>query len=356
MATKKVRKEDCFQNGSFKHSLYFTALYDKLPNEFAIDTEINMESVDLKKLKEEFPNAEFNTKFLTNQSEEPCPKYKLIGNIAYDIYKSVIIGFDDRLIFSISEDCIQLFYDDQDPNEIIDRILKVIELKDGKPKEAEVQLVVFNQGYYTIESKIEATTLDINEVYNDDFKPAMDEIEKFLEEKKTGLILLRGEAGTGKTTLIRHLITNYPNNYIIINNSLVSQLGSPEFISFMLDNKNSIFILEDCEQVLMTREGVNFGGDIATILNMGDGLMSDIFNIKFICTFNADIEKIDPAILRKGRCFVNYEFKKLDAEKTKVLLAKQDISIDNPEPMTLAEIFNYNDMDCTEKNANKIGF
>ena len=105
----------------------------------------------------------------------------------------------------------------------------------------------------------------------------------------------------------------------------------------------------------MSREQT-VSGAIANILNMSDGLMSDIFNVKFICTFNADINKIDEAILRKGRCFANYEFKPLCKEKTKALLEKLNIHKDDPQPMTLAEIYNYNNEDCTQQSTNKIGF
>ena len=158
-----------------------------------------------------------------------------------------------------------------------------------------------------------------------------------------------------KTNLIRHLVTTLPKNYILVTNTLASHLASPEFISFMLDHRNSVFILEDCEQILMSREQT-VSGAIANILNMSDGLMSDIFNVKFICTFNADINKIDEAILRKGRCFANYEFKPLCKEKTKALLEKLNIHKDDPQPMTLAEIYNYNNEDCTQQSTKKIGF
>ena len=139
---------------------------------------------------------------------------------------------------------------------------------------------------------------------------------------------------------------------------MAEHLASPEFMSFMLDHKDSVFILEDCEQILMNRtDGFGENGAIANILNMSDGLMSDIFNVKFICTFNADIDKIDPALLRKGRCFANYEFKPLCKEKVKALLHKLGIKVENVKEMTLADIYNYGDNNYEEsKPVKKIGF
>ena len=75
--------------------------------------------------------------------------------------------------------------------------MKFIPLKVVKPKEAEIKLVAFNQEYYTIDSKIQPTKINIDENYNDDIKPVLEDVKKFLNERKSGLILLRGIIGTG---------------------------------------------------------------------------------------------------------------------------------------------------------------
>ena len=87
------------------------------------------------------------------------------------------------------------------------------------------------------------------------------------------------------------------------------------------------------------------------------GIMSDIFNGKFICTFNTDISKVDPALLRKGRCFGKYEFKKLDAKKAEALLKERGFDIKKCDDMTLADIYNYEVTDIEESPSQKrIGF
>ena len=181
--------------------------------------------------------------------------------------------------------------------------------------------------------------------------------ERVLLEPGRDIIIARGKIGTGKTSLIRKLITDVPKHYIFITNGIAEHLGSPEFTSFLLENKDSVFILEDCEQILRKRTDSNFfSSGIANILNMSDGILSDIFNVKFICTFNAEISMIDEALLRKDRCFANYEFKEHCAEKTQKLLHKQGFDIENPQPMTLAEIYNFDGKDYNNKPKRKIGF
>ena len=76
---------------------------------------------------------------------------------------------------------------------------------------------------------------------------------------------------------------------------------------------------------------------------MTDGILSDDLGIKFICTFNDDMKNIDPALLRKGRLVSKYEFKPLSVEKSNTLLKERGINETTNKPLTLAEIFYYED-------------
>lgn len=226
-------------------------------------------------------------------------------------------------------------------------------------QDARVKLVGYaNSDFYTIDSKIKATTVDIKKNYNDDFAEEYKKLTDFVKQRESGLALASGLAGSGKTTLLRHLITNIPANYIFITPSIASYIGNPEFVGFLQEQKNSVFILEDCEQLLKERTENTFGTSIANILNMTDGILSDIFNIKFICTFNAPEATIDPALLREGRCYFNYKFDKLKADKVAAINKEQNLGIPEEEitDMTLAELYNYkvNKKKKTEKK--KIGF
>lgn len=275
--------------------------------------------------------------------------------------KSLIILCTD-ILWSIQYKRITIYYHPRytlnQINDLYNKAYSQLPKLEERSKAAQVKLVAYDNRYYTITSSVNKVELDIDDLYNDDFKSVHKDIIKFISERNSGLIILHGEKGSGKSSYIRALTSNYPNEYIVVTNAVASHLANPEFISFMIEHKNSIFILEDCEQILMERSENTFGGAIANILNMTDGLMSDIFNVKFICTFNADVEKIDSALLRKGRCFANYEFKKLCAEKVEKLAEKNNIHLNEIKAMTLADLFNYNDTSCEVKQPvkKKIGF
>ena len=51
-------------------------------------------------------------------------------------------------------------------------------------------------------------------------------------------------------------------------------------------------------------------------------MLADSFKFKILCTFNADVAKIDKALLRKGRLKIDYEFKELTPAKTAALASK----------------------------------
>lgn len=254
------------------------------------------------------------------------------NNLFVEIYVSKIVFYYNSNIFTLDEIITFSEY-----------LLEIIPKEKQEEQTAKIQLITYGNYYNTVTSAIKKTVVDIKKNYNDDFIPVYDKLIDFINQRESGIALLSGPPGTGKTTLCRHLITSKSANYLFITPSVATSMGNPDFVEFLMDNKNSIFIMEDCEQLLQERSTNNWSTCLANILNMTDGILSDIFNIKFICTFNAPETVIDPALLREGRCFVNYKFDKLKADKVAVLNKENNLGIPNNEirDMTLAELFNY---------------
>ena len=188
---------------------------------------------------------------------------------------------------------------------------------------------------------------DIKKHYNDDFQKADELICDFIKDKeKSGLLILHGEKGTGKTTYIRNVINKFPEvKFVFVPSNMIRMLGEPAFGNFLMSLKNDVIILEDCEDVIRTRKSIMTSSSaVSLLLNMGDGLLSDDLGIKFICTFNENIQNIDDALLRKGRLACKYEFTELCAEKANALLAEiyadRDPVPTTTKPMSLADIYN----------------
>lgn len=209
--------------------------------------------------------------------------------------------------------------------------------------------------FHTEDVRTEHVNVDVENHYNTDFFNVFTTVNQAIESKQSGLILLYGKPGTGKTTYIKSLISKHSNsNFIFVQNEFVNNLLDPDFISFLLKQRNSILIIEDAEKVLKSRELSNQDSVVSTILQLTDGLFSDYLNIKVICTFNTNLSKVDTALLRKGRMIAMYEFSTLSLEKTNRLLSLLGLEESN-EALTVAEIFNKNQKSYHESDK-KIGF
>ena len=359
-------------NGSFDAELLYVQLYKEAPSLYELCLEckdsINTSETEVEPIKKLFKNIDFFKHYFYNDviDEEDAEDdndvtLKQADTLIKQRPCGTILIAGDEMVVIIKYNVIKVLYKYSDENRknvinLANKILLKCTFRKETDFSAKISLINVSQGdYYTQTSKINKVELDVNKYYNDDFLPVFEDIKNFLNTKGSGLILLSGEVGSGKTSFIRYLCSNYPHEYIIVPNSIASRMGDPELISFMTDHEDSVFILEDCEQLLEDRSSNMFNNAISTILNMADGLLSDIMNIKLICTFNAEVSSIDKALLRKGRCFARYEFGKLCEEKVKAL--NDELKLDLPEikPMTLAEMFNKEQTDYTDKEI-KLGF
>ena len=225
----------------------------------------------------------------------------------------------------------------------------------NKPK---FKVLIAQDGMFNTE-EVETSdfiSIDIRELYNDDFLEVDGLIGASIQKKESGMILLHGEPGTGKTTYIKHLISKFrEKKFIFIQNDFVKELLKPSFIAFLLQNRDALLIIEDAEKVVVARDNSSDESVVSTLLQLTDGLFSDFLNIKIICTFNTNLDRIDKALLRKGRMIAKYNFLPLSAEKTAALAKK--LGHENVSgSMTLADIFSYDQQNFSKPTRKTIGF
>lgn len=273
----------------------------------------------------------------------------------YDVDDNHFIFFDDFIISN--EYGLELYTKDKKvPQKFWDSIVYTEEVPTIKICSSLTQT-----GLLLLDSEIKKVNKsDIEGHYNDDLEPVMTKIENFIEDPNdSGLVILHGIPGTGKTYLIRYLINEYPKkDFIFVDiNDFYSLCSSKQNLGKF---KDSILVIEDCEPLIKDREKSQFSQNISDLLNITDGLLGDTLNIKIICTFNVAISEIDQALLRKGRIKIKYEFKELTEDKAKALCEKLNVKYD-PNNRILCDIFNSDtigvDNNITKLNKpNKIGF
>ena len=235
---------------------------------------------------------------------------------------------------------------------------KISEFKRDK-KKSSISLVKSDMGHLDVEDyDLTIPPMDLGLNYGEEFIKIHDLIVSRLNKPNgKGIILLHGEPGTGKTSYIKHLTSLIEEkNILFIPPSMAEMLSEPSIIPFLMSHKNSILIIEDAERVIADREGNGSAVGVSNILNITDGILGDCLNIQIIATFNMKREKIDPALLRKGRLIAEHKFEKLSVENTNKLLKHLEKDYTSTEEMALADIYNVDVEFYKTNNKSKIGF
>lgn len=230
-----------------------------------------------------------------------------------------------------------------------------IRYKEKKKRDTYKYVVRGQHGFTTRDLDVNDIKVDINMNYNDDMPD--EAIKKFLMGDNAGVVIFHGEPGTGKSTYIRHLISTLDKDFLYLDASCFDYLTDASFIEMLFENKNSIIVLEDSEKLLRKRTDSSSNSQVSPLLNLTDGLLGDSMKLKIICTFNAPLDKIDDAILRKGRLKVKYLFNKLNKDKTLKLLETLGVHDAEAKEQTLADIYNYAEkVDFGEVKKRSVGF
>lgn len=180
-------------------------------------------------------------------------------------------------------------------------------------------------------------------------------IESFKKTPPPGRIcILNGEPGTGKTHLIRSVLMQLDCVFLIIPSNLIDSLDKPTFMPLLLSVKDQhekpiIMVIEDGDTCLVPRKSDNIS-TIASLLNLSDGILGAIMDVRMIISTNANIKDIDEAIKRPGRLCKQIHVGPLGYEQAnKVyhrLMADDKVNLDYRKFYTLAEVYDkFNNKD-----------
>lgn len=169
---------------------------------------------------------------------------------------------------------------------------------------------------------------------------------RLLRRHLSGLSLLEGPPGTGKTSYLRHLMSELTetHRFYFVPNGSLAVLSNPDFIGFWADERrrhdkeNFVVVLEDSDAALMAR-GADNRDQVSAILNLSDGMLADFLRLQIICTINCRATDIDAALLRPGRLLVHRLFDRLPHEHAAQLATHLGKNLPGPGDYALAEIY-----------------
>lgn len=336
-----------FEDGKINNKMVFVSLNKLMPQTHVI---YRVDYEKAIKIFEEKYKEEIIYKFLRNEMYGGEKKFT-IDDCIFVMQDKSVIGFESTLC-----DINTLSIDNKYIQEITSLMLKC-RCKE-RQKEFEINLITRSNSFLSLTTmEVKKSTLNLDLMYNDDFKEVDKIICKRLNAKKDkGIILLHGLPGTGKTTYIRNLIGRVKKKILFLPPGIAGHITDPDFVNILIDNPDSIVIIEDAENIIMDRS-ITGDSSVSNLLNISDGLLSDILNVQLICTFNTHISKVDSALLRKGRLIAKYDFGKLTKEKAQNLSnsLKQNKIITSE--MSLSEVYNAEEKSYeTDYSKTTIGF
>jgi len=234
------------------------------------------------------------------------------------------------------------------PSNIKDFHLEDFEKFIVKEDGCKIHIFIKNQyGDYNFEPlKVKTPEIDIGLNYGKKFIDIDKKIQERLLVNNNGLFMFHGKPGTGKTTYIKYLASKINKDFIFIPTTMIETFTSdPNTLQYLIQKPNSVLILEDAEKAVLKRYGDNLDSShVSALLNLSDGILSDMLKLSVILTYNCAKNEIDSALKRKGRLQADYEFNLLEIEDAKILakqLKKSKNLIDAIDsPISLADIYN----------------
>lgn len=317
-------------NGNLAHNNLFTYYFNAIPNKYEIG------NVFAKKMMEEI--CSFYSDFIIKSFDHNY--YDAKSRFHFRPETTVLFTTGEMLVFE--RDTLTYYFDKEEllsKKYLRDESHRYCRERDSKP---EIQLIISGMDGLELNSfEIERNNIDLIANYNDDITFFHNEFISNLNNKsKRGIHFLYGKPGTGKTNYLRHIISQTNKNVIFIPSGMAESLSDPGFVNLLIHQaKGQILVIEDAEKAILSREAA-YNNAVATLLNISDGLLSDVLNLQIVCTFNTDIRNVDSALLRPGRLLSKYEFKDLEIEKANKLSMQLGFHREFVNPVSLSEIYN----------------
>ena len=183
--------------------------------------------------------------------------------------------------------------------------------------------------------------------YGPGFADWADRLKDKLQSKNSGVVIMEGEPGTGKSTFLKSLIASLmdTHRFYFLQPHYAGIISEPSFVGFWMDqsrqheDKKFVIILEDSEKCLMRREDDN-RSEVSSLLQITDGLMGSFMKLQVLCTINCQATQLDPALLRPGRLLARKVFGRLSREDAMKVADKLGKPMPAGNSISLAELYN----------------
>lgn len=161
------------------------------------------------------------------------------------------------------------------------------------------------------------------------------------------LTVFSGPPGTGKTHLVKSLLTLPGADFVLFDADSVGKVQGPQIMTTLLSHKGSnneerpiVLVVEDGDDAIRQR-GKSETGLVSNLLNLTDGIVGSVVDIRVVVTSNLDNVDIDKAVQRKGRLSRHIRVGPLTVARANELYSRlvgRNLARYSEE-MTLAEVY-----------------
>ena len=268
-----------------------------------------------------------------------------ISYIAVDKLTESAVISDITIYYSSSEDADEV-------NEII-KSLSEYQVIDDSEDGHNLNVVSLSNNSIELE-EIKYDDIDIDNIEEYYSKQTFKDLSKWLKKSKkqqSGLSILYGKRGTGKSSAIKYLATKLDRNLIFVPNNLVDlTINSSDFSKFLRKHENPILILDDCEMIFnefFTKSNII----VNNLMQLVDGLLSNKLSI--ITIFNVeDKSEIDHNLIECNNLIDIVEFTDLSNSEANQLSELLGYKQKHKNDIRLLDLIKNNKSD----NKKRLGF
>lgn len=255
-----------------------------------------------------------------NEKGEPmtvCQKYinyftkkggRLIFNSLEDYGRHIFI-WDNSIVSLVSSSTwisIESYSSDESFNK---EIKNYLDTQWAPPeKKGHIYAIVRNGGHLSLSSIGNASVPLVSGNYTSKVIEDYEYVIKDLKSKSPSgrISIMTGIPGSGKTHLIRAMLLEVPEAmFVLVSPDMVVSLAGPELLPLLLSHRGLttgpiILVLEDADKCLVARDKENMNS-IQSLLNLGDGILGSLLDLRIVATTNAKELHMEEAIMRPGR-------------------------------------------------------
>lgn len=130
---------------------------------------------------------------------------------------------------------------------------------------------------------------------------SLDDFIKGYLESTSNILLMYSPPGTGKTTLLKHLLEQTRESCLITYSEEIKNMDS--LFAYFLTSNEKFLIIEDADNYLTARSKDANNHSMKKLLNITDGLTSNPDKKVIFTTNLPNLNQVDTALLRPGRCY-----------------------------------------------------